>query len=202
MLHRFGQGNSEVRGFGEISRPQSVCGKLLRLQPGHRHPPLDDIVDRLRVDRPKHATTVDLRGRQPGVQRVHRPAGEIDNLILACARILAAAEVDGERAPAARRPCASWIWSSVETRASPISRRVGEGIALRRFCHGFLARFRIVAQNSSSPAPIRYRRRATERPHRQTRASGLLWRKCWKTRAPGEGRRTKSSRQVSAGASR
>lgn len=46
-------------------------GKLPNLQPSHFHPPLDDIIDRLRikrppadiapaVDRPKHTATVDF----------------------------------------------------------------------------------------------------------------------------------------------
>lgn len=79
-----------------------------RIQARHYCPPLDDVIDRLRIegaarniapaiDPPKHTAAVDFRGRQPVVQRLHRSAGEIDDLVLAEARILGAAEMDGKR---------------------------------------------------------------------------------------------------------
>ncbi len=80
-------------------------GKLPRLQPGHRRPLFDNIVDRLRIERPtgnippainrpKHTATFNLGGNKPGVQGINRPAGQKDNFIAVAAAGLCAAEMD------------------------------------------------------------------------------------------------------------
>lgn len=93
LLHRLRERNAAIGGFGQIPRPQSVRGEIPRLQPSHRHPLLDDIVGCLRIeltarniapaiDRPENRSLVDVGGVEPGVQRLDRPASEIDDLIL------------------------------------------------------------------------------------------------------------------------
>jgi len=130
LFHRLGERDAAIGCLRQIARAQSMRRKLPRLEPSHRHPPLDDVIDRLRikrsaghiapaVDRPKHAAAVGLGGGQPGVQCLHRPAGQIDDLVLAGAGILRPAKTDGERGEGAsvlgcyrRRlsaaPCAGW----------------------------------------------------------------------------------------------
>lgn len=93
LLHRLRERNAAIGGFGQIPRPQSVRREIPRLQPSHRHPLLDDIIDCLRIERtarnigpaidsPENRSLVDVGGVEPGVQRLDRPASEIDNLIL------------------------------------------------------------------------------------------------------------------------
>ena len=48
-------------------------------------------------DRPKHAPTLDLRRRHPGVQRLHRPASQIDDIVLLAAVGFRSAEMNGKR---------------------------------------------------------------------------------------------------------
>ena len=51
LLHRLRQPDPLPRRLGQVSGPQSVRGKRLRLQPGHGAAPLDDQIDRLRRER-------------------------------------------------------------------------------------------------------------------------------------------------------
>jgi len=82
--------------------------KLTTLQPGHHRPLLVNGIDRLRIDRPlrhrpptpdppKHAALVDLGRRQPGIEGLNGPAGDIDNFVLLACCGFRAAEMDGKR---------------------------------------------------------------------------------------------------------
>jgi len=108
LLHCFRKRNATIGGLGQVSRSQSVRRKISSIQTRQCRPPFDDVVDRLRIERaagniapavnrPKHTAAVDFGGGQPGVQCLHRSAGQIDDVVLTGARIFGAAKMDGER---------------------------------------------------------------------------------------------------------
>lgn len=113
LLHRFGKGNATVGRLDEIDGSQSMRRKLTDLQPGQRHPPIDDIADGLRIecplgdiaptiDRPKHTAAADLRYGQPSIQSLHRPPGQVDPQVVAAA---GRRQVAGDRLGALRKRC-------------------------------------------------------------------------------------------------
>src|SRR5690349_13300885 len=83
-------------------------GKLPRLQAGQHRPVLNDAVDRTRLQGPlrkitpaidlaKNASRLDPARYKPGIERLDRPAGEIDDLVVIGARGLRSAKMNGKR---------------------------------------------------------------------------------------------------------
>lgn len=78
LLHGFGKRNTSVRGLSEIARANTVCREFSWIEAGQRRSVLDDVVDRLRIQRTlgniapaidllKYAAVVDPRCRKPGI---------------------------------------------------------------------------------------------------------------------------------------
>ncbi|QTK81972.1 Hypothetical protein AT6N2_L1162 [Agrobacterium tumefaciens] len=87
------EGNASVYRFRQIARPLSMRRKLSRVQSSHFRPLLDDGIDRLRIERPfrngalfpdpkKLASLAAFCDRHPDFQRLHRPPGQIDGIVL------------------------------------------------------------------------------------------------------------------------
>lgn len=115
-LHRFEQMTiPRLAASVRYPRPQSMRRELRWLQTGHLRPLLQDRVDGLRVERPlrnrapapdlpEDAALVDLGRRHPGLQRLDRSAGQIDDVILLAAGGLGPTEMDGKRGEGRRSP--------------------------------------------------------------------------------------------------